>query len=268
MQCYLQTRQPQNDKTLGHNGHHEDVVDRLMNRAHGRNVFGPRGGVGATTVGRSGCCCCCLWFLTLDAVDRLTVCLLAVVWCVCIVYGFCSDGRVKQQSPNPGYCDGADTAMRVSKMEAGTSWIRIHTKHTQHTNKAQQYSFFLSFFFTRNAKAHAINIMRSYVNTLTHTGDIGGGEGDRALATAFATRMRVQSICAHRPGGPAARHNRATGRERQLFVLRLRRRVSAAITRNLALRASEPCRIPCALGLEKLRHLHARTKSATNKQQI
>lgn len=38
---YLQSRQPQNHKAFGHNGGHENVVDRPMNHPHRRNVFRP-----------------------------------------------------------------------------------------------------------------------------------------------------------------------------------------------------------------------------------
>lgn len=48
---YLQPRQPQNDKALGHNGRHKDGVDRLMDGAHRRDVLRP---VGANDGGGSG----------------------------------------------------------------------------------------------------------------------------------------------------------------------------------------------------------------------
>lgn len=127
VECYLQTRQPQNDKTLGYNGHHEDVVDRLMDRAHGRNVFGPLGCVRAATVGRwcgCWCCCCCGGWLRLDAVDRLTVYGVRL-FCVCLCL-LCSQrrGTENNRARTQVNWDEADTAKRVSEMEASTRiWI-------------------------------------------------------------------------------------------------------------------------------------------------
>lgn len=70
--CYLQTRQPQNDKAFGHNGHHENIVDCLMNRTHCRFERRPAPGIrfqfAIFVVSWCGCWWCWWWWC--NSIDR------------------------------------------------------------------------------------------------------------------------------------------------------------------------------------------------------